>query len=133
MKNLILSIFATNYGTIVRFAVSAIVGSIVALLSKIGLEMSDEQVLTLAGITTAVVSGLIGEYVLKNQGEGIAKIQAYLRELSPAVFVDKWAGPATVRAVELASIAVKKAAEPETVVMVKTELSSPETPKPEPK
>lgn len=110
MKNFLLSIFATQYGTILRFIVALIVGAIVALCAKIGLVLSDEQVVTLAGIVTAAVSGAIGEFVLKNQGQSIAEIQAKLKDISPAVFIDKWAGPTTIRAVNIATDAAKKAA-----------------------
>lgn len=136
MKNIILSIFATNYGTILRFIVALIVGALVALAAKIGFTLTDEQIVGLAGAVAAIVSGLIGEYVLKSQGKSIEQMQTSLQRVTPAVVVDKWAGPATVRAVEIASDAVKKFqdrayaeakakdAEPPTTVM--TNLSTPQ-------
>lgn len=131
MKNIILSIFATNYGTILRFIVAGIVGIIVAMLSRVGFTLSDEQLVQLAGATTVIISGLIGEYVLKSQGQSIGQMQASLQKVTPAVLVDKWAGPATVRAVEIASDAVERFhernkahdSEPPTVM---TDLSSPQ-------
>lgn len=107
MKNILLSIFATNYGTALRFLVALIVGALAALAAKAGFTLSDEQIVGLAGVVATIVSGLIGEYVLKSQGQSIEAMQASLQEVTPAVLVDKWAGPQTIRAVQIAADAMK--------------------------
>lgn len=103
MKTILLRLFATNYGTILRYVVAALLGVLVALAGKLGLELSDIQLTQLAGIVTAVVASSLGEFVLSNQGQSIAELQATLKPLSPSLLIDQWAGPKTLAAAAAAA------------------------------
>lgn len=98
MKKVLLDLYATHNGTIKRLLTSVIAGALTAIVSKAGMQLSDETVITLTGLVVAAVQGFIGELVLKDQRAAVQEMQAILQPLAPEVQTDKHLGPVTLAA-----------------------------------
>lgn len=126
MKKVLLDLYATHNGTLKRLLTSAIAGTITALVSKAGLQLSDETVITLTGLVVAAVQGLIGELVLKDQRAAVQQVQAILQPLAPEVVTDKHLGPVTIEAAQkVASVAAAAPADVLEAANLKAQPQSP--------
>lgn len=114
MKKILVDVFASHYGTILRLATSAIVGLIVSAFAHFQLDLSGDAVAAIGGIASTIVAGVIGEYILKDARTSIQQVQEILQPIAPEVNQDRRLGPVTIAAVEKA-VEVTKAAPAEVV------------------
>lgn len=110
----VLNVLSSQAGFFARILANAIVCAIVAIVAKIGLDMSGEDVLKLTGTLATILGWILSDLVAQAQAKNVKQIQEALQPLVPAVRIDGHAGAVTVAAAQVVAADLTKAQAPTT-------------------